>query len=70
MELDVKEQTEKLQEEAQRIGKELSVIQQQATQIQQRQQLLINEALKNQGALDLLTSLNGKKPKEELYGLW
>ncbi|KKM98745.1 hypothetical protein LCGC14_1154910 [marine sediment metagenome] len=65
MELDVKEQTEKLQEEAQRIGKELSVIQQQATQLQQRQLLLINEALKNQGALDLLTSLNGKKPKEK-----
>ncbi len=59
MELDVKEQTEKLQKEAQRIGKELSVIQQQTTQLQQRQQLLINEALKNQGALDLLKSLNG-----------
>ncbi len=60
MELDVKEQTEKLQEEAQRIGKELSVIQQQATQLQQRQQLLINEALKNQGALDLIKRLDGK----------
>ncbi len=57
MELDIKEQTEKLQEEAQRIGKELSVIQQQATQLQQRQQALINEALKNQGALELLQSL-------------
>ena len=63
MELDIKEQTEKLQEEAQRIGKELSVIQQQATQLQQRQQLLINEALKNQGALDLIKSLDGEKPK-------
>ncbi len=64
MELDVKEQTEKLQEEAQRIGEELGVIQQQATQLQQRRQLLINEALKNQGALELLQSLDGDKPKE------
>ena len=66
MELDVKEQTEKLKEEAQRIGKELSVIQQQATQLQQRHQLLINETLKNQGALDLLNNLNGKEePKKD-----
>ncbi|KKN10584.1 hypothetical protein LCGC14_1035230 [marine sediment metagenome] len=65
MEIDVKEQTEKLQAEAQQIGKELSVIQNQIAQLQQRQQLLINEALKNQGALDLINSLNGKKPKEK-----
>ena len=63
MEIDVKEQTEKLQEEALRIGRELSIIQQQATQLQQGQQLLINEALKNQGALDLLQNLDGGKPK-------
>ncbi|KKM15637.1 hypothetical protein LCGC14_1694140 [marine sediment metagenome] len=59
MELDVKEQTEKLKEEAQRIGKELNEIQRAINQLQQRQQLLINEALKNQGALDLLKNLNG-----------
>ncbi len=64
MELNVKEQTEKLQGEAQKIGQELSFIQNQIAQLQQRQQLLINEALKNQGALDLLKSLDGEKPKE------
>ena len=61
MELDVKKQTEKLKEEAQKIGGELSVIQNQMAQLQQRQQLLINEALKNQGALDLINSLGEKK---------
>ena len=65
MEIDIKEQEAKLKEEAQRIGEELSEIQRATNQLQQRQQLLINEALKNQGALDLLTSLNGKKPKEK-----
>ena len=60
MEIDIKEQEEKLKAEAQRIGEELNVIQQQTTQLQQRQQLLINEALKNQGALDLIKNLNGR----------
>ena len=60
MEIDIKEQEEKLKAEAQRIGEELNVIQQQATQLQQKQQALINEALKNQGALDLIKNLNGR----------
>ena len=47
MEIDIKEQEEKLQAEAKKIGDEMSMIQQQATQLQQRQQLLVNEALKN-----------------------
>ena len=63
MEIDIKEQEEKLKAEAQKIGGELSLMQQQATQLQQRQQLLINEALKNQGALDLLKNLNGTEPE-------
>ena len=61
MEIDVKEQEAKLKAEAQRIGEELAEIQKQANQLQQRQQLLVNEALKNQGALDLLESLDGEK---------
>ncbi len=64
MEIDVTEQEAKLKAEAQRIGEELSEIQRGINQLQQRQQLLINEALKNQGAVDLLKSLNGNKPKE------
>ncbi|KKM13972.1 hypothetical protein LCGC14_1710880, partial [marine sediment metagenome] len=50
-----------LKTEAQKIGEELSEIQRGINQLQQRQQLLINEALKNQGALDLLKSLNSNK---------
>ncbi len=61
MELDVKEQTKKLQEEAQRIGEQLGEIQNGINQLQQRQQNLINEALKNQGALDLLRGLTEGK---------
>ena len=63
MDIDIKEQQDKLKEEAQRIGEELSEVQRAINQLQQRQQLLINEALKNQGALDLLQNLNGEKPK-------
>ncbi len=61
MEIDIKEQEAKLKAEAQKIGEELAKVQSGMTQLQQRQQLLINEALKNQGALDLLKSLDGGK---------
>ena len=64
MNIDIKEQEEKLKAEAQKIGEKLSEIQRGINQLQQRQQLLINEALKNQGALDLLKNLNDKKSNE------
>ncbi|KKK78082.1 hypothetical protein LCGC14_2847140 [marine sediment metagenome] len=64
MEVNIEEQEAKLKAETQKIGEELSQVQSQINQFQKRQQLLINEALKNQGALDLLKSLDGKKPKE------
>ena len=57
MELNIKEQEAKLKAEAQRIGEELNVIQQQTTQLQQKQQVLVNEALKKQGALELLQEM-------------
>ncbi len=57
MEIDIAEQEAKLKAEAQKIGEELVEIQEQANQLQQRRQLLINEALKNQGALELLQGL-------------
>ena len=57
MEIDIKEQEEKLQKEAQRIGKQLTEVQRGIQQLQQKQQILINEALKNQGALELLQSI-------------
>jgi len=55
VEIDITEQEAKLKAEAQKIGEELA-------QLQQRHQVLINEALKNQGALDLLQKL-GELPK-------
>ncbi len=57
MEIDIKEQEGKLKTEAQSIKEQLEEVQKQANQLQQRQQFLINEALKNQGAIDLLKSL-------------
>ncbi|KKM06052.1 hypothetical protein LCGC14_1747910 [marine sediment metagenome] len=57
MEIDIAEQEAKLKAEARKIGEELVEIQEQANQLQQRRQLLINEALKNQGALELLQGL-------------
>ena len=63
MEIDIKEQEAKLKTEAQNIGEQLNEVVRQINQLQQRQQLLINEALKNQGALDLLSNL-GNEPKQ------
>ena len=57
MEINIEEQEAKLKAEAQRIGEELGQIQNGMAQLEQKRQLLVNEALKNQGALDLLKSL-------------
>ena len=57
MEINIEEQEAKLRAEAQRIGEELGQIQNEMAQLEQKRQLLVNEALKNQGALDLLKSL-------------
>ena len=57
MEINIDEQEEKLKSEARSIGEQLGEVQNQINQLQQRQQFLINEALKNQGALDLLKGL-------------
>ena len=40
---------------------ELGHLVQQIQQVQQQQQALVNEALKKQGALDMLKGLNSKK---------
>ena len=61
VEINIKEQEAKLKAEAQKIGEQLGEVQRQMTQLQQRQQLLINEALKNQGALEMLQNLGGTK---------
>lgn len=61
MELNINEQEEKLKAEAQKIGERRAEIQEIATQLAKEDQQLINDALKNQGALDLLNSLNGRE---------
>lgn len=57
MEIDIEEQEAKLKTEAQRIGEELGRVQAEQQRLQQVQQDLINQAVKNQGALNLLESL-------------
>ena len=54
MELNIKEQTEKLQVELEGLARQIQ-------QVQQQQQVLVNEALKKQGALELLQSLDSEK---------
>ncbi len=57
MELNVEEQTEKLQAEQ-------ATLQQQLQQIEQAKNNVVAAILKNTGKLELLNSLNGDKPKE------
>ena len=57
MEINIEEQKAKLKAAAQRIGEELAQVQNGMAQLEQKRQLLVNEALKNQGASDLLKSL-------------
>lgn len=65
MDINLQEQIDKLKGEAQAIGGKLAQVQQQESQLAQAKQQLINEAIKNQGALDLLNSLNEEKQEEE-----
>ncbi len=58
MELNVKEQTEKLQAEQ-------AKLQQQLQQLEQARNNVVIALAKNAGKLELLQSLNGDKPKEE-----
>ncbi len=64
MEINIEEQEAKLKEEAQRIGEELGRVQAEQQRLQQIQQNLINQALKNQGALDMLKSLASSTDKK------
>lgn len=58
--MDIGEQEAKLKVEAQRIGEELGRVQAEQQRLQQMQQGLINEALKNQGALEFVRSLDAQ----------
>ncbi len=62
MDINIEEQEAKLKAEAQRIGEELIQVRNGQAMLQQKEQDLINQALKNQGALDLLKGLVPSDP--------
>lgn len=62
MELNVKEQTEKLQGEIAQLSGQARNIEDQLTILGSQKQQLINEILKKAGALELLQGLDGEKP--------
>ena len=64
MELNVKEQTEKLQTELDALGNQATQIDKQIVLLQQARQNVVNQVFKKTGALELLQSLDGKKPEE------
>ena len=65
MELNVKEQTEKLQAELAQATRQLQQIDNQMAQLHQARNIQVNIILKKQGALELLQSLSAEKPKEK-----
>ena len=64
MELDVKEQTEKVQGEIADIENQVKQVVAQENQLAKVKGDLLLQGLKKQGAIELLQSLNGDKPKE------
>ena len=60
MDINIEEQEAKLRAEAQRIGEELAQVRQGKLMLEQKEHALVHEALKNQGALDLLKGLAEK----------
>lgn len=65
MELNVKEQTEKLQAEIAQLNNQTRNINDQLAILQNQRQELINAILKKAGALELLQGLDGDKPDPE-----
>ena len=65
MELNVKEQTEKLQAELAQATRQLQQVDNQMAQLQQARNIQVNTILKKQGALELLQSLNTNKEAED-----
>ncbi len=66
MEIDIKELEARLRVEAQEIGAQLAAIQENMVKLEQARQILVNKAQRNQGAMDLLKSMNGKEPEEKV----
>lgn len=64
MELDTKKETEKLQTEIAQLTGQLQQLENQIAQLQQAKNNQVALILKKSGALELLQSLDGEKPKE------
>ena len=64
MEIDIKEQQDKLRAEVAQLTGQLQQIDNQIAQLNQARNNQVGEILKKQGALELLQSLDGDKPEE------
>ena len=64
MEIDIKEQQDKLRAEVAELTGQLQQLDNQIAQLNQAKNNQVALILKKQGALELLESLNGAKPKD------
>lgn len=60
MEIDVKKETKRVQEEMEELTKGINQITAQENQLAQQKQVLIADLLKKQGELEYLNNMNGK----------
>ena len=65
MEIDIKEQQDKLRAEVAELTGQLQQIDNQIAKLNQAKNNQVALILKKQGALELLQSLNGDKPKDD-----
>jgi len=65
VEVDVKGKIAEKEADLQSLAQRLQSMEQQMQNLQQQRQTLINEAVKAQGALDVLRSLDGTQPAEK-----
>ena len=65
MEIDIKEQQDKLRAEVAELTGQLQQLDNQIAQLNQAKNTQVALILKKQGALELLESLNGAKPEEK-----
>ena len=65
MEIDIKEQQDKIRAEVAELTGQLQQLDNQIAQLNQAKNNQVALILKKQGALELLQSLNGEKPEEK-----
>ena len=65
MDIDVKLETERVQQELAEVNKQLALIDQQIVNWQNQRQQVVNSLLKKTGELELLQRLNGQKEGQD-----